>query len=199
MKLALKDVFERYLASDEWLVTSLVEVEEVPNSRPLCKSCDDSRDDEGSPEAKTVETRPGKNNPAEGPNSPVLPSEQALFTCLNDRVICFEVAEENQLHLVRQWIKLRCTRAWLEGSLISVEPRIDQMRPPTVGDSLALEVEKVVNSRPLCKTSNDPSGDEVLTPNHFLRGTKSGVSASWSIRWDRPMSPEEAETSTNYG
>ena len=30
------------------------------------------------------------------------------------------------------------------------------------------EVEKVLNIRPLCKSSDNPNGDEVLTLNHFL-------------------------------
>ena len=31
-----------------------------------------------------------------------------------------------------------------------------------------VEGEEVLNSCPLCKSSHDPSGDEVLTSNHFL-------------------------------
>jgi len=46
VKLALKAVFGGCLASDEVLVTSLVEVEKDVSSRPLCKSSDDTSDDD---------------------------------------------------------------------------------------------------------------------------------------------------------
>ena len=46
VKLALMAVLGGCLASEEILVTSLVEVENVLNSLPLCKSSDNPNDDE---------------------------------------------------------------------------------------------------------------------------------------------------------
>ena len=49
-------------------------------------------------------------------------------------------------------------KAALEGCLASDGVQVTSL----------VEVEKVFNSRLLCKSSEDPRDDEVLTPNHFL-------------------------------
>jgi hypothetical protein len=43
--------------------------------------------------------------------------------------------------------------------------------------TLLLEAEQVVNSRPLTYVSSDGKDPEALTPNHFLLGSSSGISA----------------------
>ncbi|XP_064621090.1 uncharacterized protein LOC135483946 [Lineus longissimus] len=44
----------------------------------------------------------------------------------------------------------------------------DRMVSDEVLVTTHVEVEKIVNSRPICRASDDPDDEEVLTPNHFL-------------------------------
>lgn len=52
--------------------------------------------------------------------------------------------------------------------------------------SLLIEVENVVNSRPLTFVSLDYEEDEALTPNHFLIGSSNGLKAPFDVEVDGP-------------
>lgn len=52
--------------------------------------------------------------------------------------------------------------------------------------SLLLEVENVVNSRPLTFVPLDYENDEALTPNHFLIGSSNGIKSPFDVDLDGP-------------
>lgn len=50
---------------------------------------------------------------------------------------------------------------------------IEQVPREETSLTVLVEIEHIVNSRPLTRLSMDPQDVEVLTPNHFLIGTSS--------------------------
>ena len=69
---------------------------------------------------------------------------------------------------------------WLVRSIKTILYKIMPTRNPSdeLLRGMLLEVENIVNSRPLTYIPLDNESDEALTPNHFLLGSSSGISPS---------------------
>ena len=57
--------------------------------------------------------------------------------------------------------------------------------------TLFCEVEAILNSQPITKTSSDSDGEPVLTPNHLLRMDSDQRLPPWDLRQGRLVTEEE--------
>ncbi len=94
-------------------------------------------------------------------------NQQQIEKELQQRNIIWKFQPPNAPHMSGVWERLvktvkRALKAVLGEALVS-----DDVLATTL-----VEIEGIFNSRPVCKLSDDPRDEDVLTPNHFLMQRK---------------------------